>query len=238
MKIKCIKAAVAGVLLSVCSLANAGLITNGGFETGDYTGWTLTGPVGDSSIWGILNTGDSLNGTTGTIFNFNTGNSPGLAMNGANVTANGGSGNFVAMHHTQNSTLWWGMYQDFLLSSNALTIDWDMLWLNQHSTWDASQTMSVLLKDAVTGLTLETLYSTNAAEVLSQNPMAHYSADISSYVGSNVRLQVEGTINSFYHTVMFDNFAVTTTEVPEPSTLAIFALGVMGLASRRFKKQP
>jgi len=26
-------------------------------------------------------------------------------------------------------------------------------------------------------------------------------------------------------------------EVPEPSTLAIFALGVMGLALRRFKKQ-
>lgn len=29
----------------------------------------------------------------------------------------------------------------------------------------------------------------------------------------------------------------TTTSVPEPSTLAIFVLGMMGLASRRFKKQ-
>lgn len=29
----------------------------------------------------------------------------------------------------------------------------------------------------------------------------------------------------------------TGTSVPEPSTLAIFALGIMGLASRRFKKQ-
>jgi len=28
-----------------------------------------------------------------------------------------------------------------------------------------------------------------------------------------------------------------TTDVPEPSTIAIFALGIMGLASRRFKKQ-
>lgn len=28
-----------------------------------------------------------------------------------------------------------------------------------------------------------------------------------------------------------------STQVPEPSTLAIFALGIMGLASRRFKKQ-
>ena len=28
-----------------------------------------------------------------------------------------------------------------------------------------------------------------------------------------------------------------STEVPEPSTLAVFALGLMGLAARRFKKK-
>ncbi|WP_259366878.1 PEP-CTERM sorting domain-containing protein [Colwellia sp. BRX8-7] len=33
------------------------------------------------------------------------------------------------------------------------------------------------------------------------------------------------------------NVDYNTTEVPEPSTLAIFALGMIGLASRRFKKQ-
>ncbi len=32
-------------------------------------------------------------------------------------------------------------------------------------------------------------------------------------------------------------FSVEIKAVPEPSTLAIFALGIMGLASRRFKKQ-
>lgn len=32
-------------------------------------------------------------------------------------------------------------------------------------------------------------------------------------------------------------FRASATDVPEPSTLAIFALGVIGLASRRFKKQ-
>ena len=42
---------------------------------------------------------------------------------------------------------------------------------------------------------------------------------------------------------IFDDVRVTTvstsvaTSVPEPSTFAIFALGIMGLASRRFKKQ-
>ncbi len=32
-------------------------------------------------------------------------------------------------------------------------------------------------------------------------------------------------------------YFATTTEVPEPSTLVVFALGLMGLASRKFKKQ-
>jgi hypothetical protein len=31
-------------------------------------------------------------------------------------------------------------------------------------------------------------------------------------------------------------WATYTVDVPEPSTLVIFALGLMGLASRRFKK--
>lgn len=34
-----------------------------------------------------------------------------------------------------------------------------------------------------------------------------------------------------------DNIIYQMAEVPEPSTLVIFALGIMGLASRRFKKQ-
>lgn len=34
-----------------------------------------------------------------------------------------------------------------------------------------------------------------------------------------------------------DNIIYSTIDVPEPSTLAIFALGIMGLASRKFKKQ-
>ena len=38
-------------------------------------------------------------------------------------------------------------------------------------------------------------------------------------------------------TCKFESAALVTTAVPEPSTLAIFALGMIGLASRRLKKQ-
>ena len=36
--------------------------------------------------------------------------------------------------------------------------------------------------------------------------------------------------------VRYDNLVFGTVDVPEPSTLAIFALGMIGLAARRFKK--
>jgi hypothetical protein len=39
------------------------------------------------------------------------------------------------------------------------------------------------------------------------------------------------------YTLTVSEGPVLVSEVPEPSTLAIFALGLMGLASRRFKKQ-
>lgn len=39
------------------------------------------------------------------------------------------------------------------------------------------------------------------------------------------------------NTNSFISIELNPTSVPEPSTLAIFALGMMGLASRRFKKQ-
>jgi len=44
---------------------------------------------------------------------------------------------------------------------------------------------------------------------------------------------VGGTKNFF----SIDNIGYNRVDVPEPSTLAIFALGMIGLASRRFKKQ-
>ncbi|MFT5298148.1 MAG: hypothetical protein ACI9VT_002594 [Psychroserpens sp.] len=51
-------------------------------------------------------------------------------------------------------------------------------------------------------------------------------------VGSNI------AGDAYFDNIRFsdDGFASSTATVPEPTTLAIFALGMMGLASRRFKK--
>jgi hypothetical protein len=50
---------------------------------------------------------------------------------------------------------------------------------------------------------------------------------------TSVKFIANGTSNRAY----WDNIEVNRVSVPEPSTLAIFALGMIGLASRRFKKQ-
>jgi hypothetical protein len=76
-----------------------------------------------------------------------------------------------------------------------------------------------------------------------------YSADISNDDGSLSKLSWhmhDWSTAGFRVGNMFDNnsenfekvvFRASATDVPEPSTLAIFALGMIGLASRRFKKQ-
>lgn len=48
-----------------------------------------------------------------------------------------------------------------------------------------------------------------------------------------IELQASGG----YRAWAIDNVQFTKTEVPEPSTLAVFALSLMGFASRKFKKQ-
>lgn len=56
--------------------------------------------------------------------------------------------------------------------------------------------------------------------------------DIATVIGGNRYGWVTYTDMS----LAIDNSTLSITEVPEPSTLAIFALGILGLASRRFKK--
>ncbi|MFT4940346.1 MAG: hypothetical protein ACI88A_003398 [Paraglaciecola sp.] len=78
------------------------------------------------------------------------------------------------------------------------------------------------------------------------NEMLNYSDGINTYSNSDISLTL-GIGRQYKSTSDFtgENFAPRTwngtiyydiTSVPEPSTLAIFALGLMGLASRRFKK--
>jgi hypothetical protein len=62
--------------------------------------------------------------------------------------------------------------------------------------------------------------------------------DLSDYSGRMRGVGATGNIASDYTPFLRDTFGTwEIVDVPEPSTLAIFALGLMGLASRRFMKK-
>ncbi|MFT5636071.1 MAG: hypothetical protein ACI89T_001528 [Cognaticolwellia sp.] len=60
---------------------------------------------------------------------------------------------------------------------------------------------------------------------------------IDSSNSMKTQLAIEGLSVEDSQDVFTQSLKVVPTSVPEPSTLAIFALGMIGLASRRFKKQ-
>ncbi|MDO6446619.1 PEP-CTERM sorting domain-containing protein [Colwellia sp. 1_MG-2023] len=71
-----------------------------------------------------------------------------------------------------------------------------------------------------------------AGSLLHSETRSSAADDIATVVGGNRYGWVTYTDMS----LAIDNSTLITSEVPEPSTLAIFALGMIGLASRRFKK--
>lgn len=54
---------------------------------------------------------------------------------------------------------------------------------------------------------------------------------------SNTNVCITNSGASPFATINYTYSNSNSTNVPEPTTLAIFALGIIGLASRRFKKQ-
>jgi len=81
---------------------------------------------------------------------------------------------------------------------------------------------------------------TSSIAVSQANLSTIYTSPI-TFTGLNISgLRLSSTIfqNQSYHNVNSSmSYTLSGTAVPEPSTLAIFALGIIGLASRRFKKQ-
>jgi hypothetical protein len=191
MNIKMLKAAVAGLVLSVSGFANAGLITTIELDTAttglNYNFDTVVWEWSTAISAGTTNTSDIVNLSMALYFGSNVVFQDVIIQNS------------IAQNHVGYPRVLGDIDWSFDFSSMTL-IDFDNYGpyanLNGQNPYT---TMNV--------------YGDNG--IFRATPSSDYT---SNYVTTNF---TQSTVNS----------------VPEPSTLAIFALGLMGLASRRFKKQ-
>lgn len=199
MNVKMIKAAFAGLVLSVSGFANAGLIIdiydNGaGLTEINLSGSDTVVSGGQSGINGFWVFDNAL-------LNLGTNNDTFSILDPLNVfsTSDGNNNNLADVYTEIGSCCSFGLRvsdHSFVINpQDVITISGRILVNKNFSDWNAG-------------------------------------TYIYSYIGSSGAV---GKTSNLSEGLTINIGEVS--QVPEPSTLAIFALGIMGLASRKFKKQ-
>jgi hypothetical protein len=197
MKFKFLKAACAGLILSVSAFSNAGLITfNGTASDGDYT--SLPGSYTEA---------------------------------GFTLTNNSGSNYFVDNDFSTNLNSW----DDDVLEFNSLTSSQATLTADGNINFDFSSAFLGSFNSAAS-LTFEGFFA-GGGSITQTFSLGLNTRALFNFTGFNnlSSLVISAPTDGMF--ALMDDLTVSASSVPEPSTLAIFALGIIGLASRRFKKK-
>lgn len=240
------KAALAAALLAGISLsatrAHAGsteLITNGGFETGGYTGWTTITEVGSSGALGVV-TGNTApksfyataGPARGTFYSISDQNGPGAYSLEQNFTVTPGSKSVIlSFDQFVNEEV------NVVLTPPTLDATSSNAPPNERARVDilraGADPFSVSSSDV-----LANFYDGADPIAKNPNPYTHYSFDITSLVGSGgtftLRFAEADNQGNFQQGV--DNVSIMGTPpiVPEASTTVsmglLLALGMGGLA--------
>jgi hypothetical protein len=239
MNIKMLKIALAGLILSVNGFANAGLINfvnNGSFETtsNEINIANITNyPAGTASIPTTLaDLGSGEWGVFSALPGWNTINSAGVEVQyNGNGGRNAADGNlFVSLDTSieNGDTSNGGIFQDITGLIIGEEYDFSLAYMGTSNVGysnDFNISIGSILGVSFIGVLEDTEWSTWNYKFIAQD--------------TNLRLRFSSAGAAEGNGALIDKIAITgqSVDVPEPSTLAIFALGIMGLASRRFKKQ-
>ena len=211
MKFRLLKLFVVGISLTLSSLANAGLINFDELDKGQYSGnsdFIVTGTNAENDGWYT-----PLIGTPGTDSD-NTRSR--YLCNSTDESPyncyNNREGNII----------------NFAFNEGIDSIILSMYWGGPLETRGGSP--SVTSYD-INGVMLETFGKTTSTATYSFNT----ATDIYS-IKTDLGFPNDNLEADWWYGITSIDYKVS--EVPEPSTLAIFALGMIGLASSRFKRQP
>jgi len=193
--LKILRTAFVGLVLSISSIANAGLILEGG-----------TGSKGAGNI--ILSSGSVVDVGHSAYFN------------GATTPASDWVWDAAASDGEENPL-------EFTFSFSLAGYDISTAELS--GLWGVDNVGSVFLNgNLISHLPNVVMSNFNTLHKISIGPESNYFIDGLNVLSFNV--ENRGGPGAF-------RASVSVSAVPEPSTLAIFALGVIGLASRRVKKK-
>ena len=250
MNIKILKAAVAGFVLSVSGLANAGLIGIN-FTTDSTPDSVLSANQSAGFVaqtnWNNLLTQTVHNGSQTNLVDSNSDLLSGLNVAWSNVN-NDYRGSYSA--GTGDDTLFEGMIEGSSSAGvagptlNVTGINYAMYDVYVYMAEFASSGASVKIGSeeffyTATNNFANTGYVQATSTSFHDLSVATY-ARFSGLTDSSFQIdafKVNGNRAALVGFQIVEAAQVTdTAQVPEPSTLAIFALGIMGLASRRFKK--